>query len=162
MIVDVRCSPQFAKPQDIKGSESSQKLQTLEKRQKQLQGDIEVLQVKEGVLRDVLVAYASSDGFDFAESLTTFDVKKAEVRIKLEGLQEELANVEQQIREVGVGQPVFGQSVHHSLTGRMPPVQQEAMLIVDTVKITIETEETCEVSLHLTTRTFLTPYRGQD
>jgi hypothetical protein len=114
-IVDVRCSPQFAKPQDITGSESSQKLQALEKRQKRLQSDIETLRAKEGVLRDVLVAYASSDGFDFEMALDTFDEKKANARASLEILAEELANVEQEIREVGVGQT----HSYGALTGRM-------------------------------------------
>ena len=159
MIVDVRCSPQFAKPQDITGSESSQKLQTLEKRKKQLQGDIEMLRAKEGVLRDVLVAYASSDGFDFGKGLETFDEKKTDVRAKLEVLQEELALVEQQIREVGVGQSSFHSG---ALTGRITRTCLTRTLIVDTVKITIETEETCEVSLYLTTRTSPTHLDARD
>jgi predicted nucleic acid-binding Zn-ribbon protein len=116
MIVDVRCSPQFAKPQDITGSESSQKLQALEKHQKRLQSDIETLKAKEGVLRDVLVAYASSDAFDFETALDTFDEKKAHARASLEVLAEELANVEQEIREVGVGQTGHR---YGALTGRM-------------------------------------------
>jgi hypothetical protein len=115
VIVDVRCSAQYAKPQDITGSESSQKLQALEKRQKRLQSDIETLRAKEGVLRDVLVAYASSDGFDFESALYTFDEKKADARARLESLAEELANVEQEIRGVGVGQT----HRYGALTGRM-------------------------------------------
>jgi len=116
MIVDVRCSPQYSKPQDTSGSESSKKLQALEKQKKQLEGQIEILKSKESVLRDVLVAYASSDGFDFGKGLDTFDEKRAEVRGRLEKLEEELADVETQIREVGVGQVAYHPG---ALTGRI-------------------------------------------
>jgi hypothetical protein len=102
MILDVRCSPQYSKSEDVQGSESAQRLQVLQKEKKQVQSQIEMFQSKESVLRDVLVAYASSDKFDFVGGLSSYDEKKLEVRTKKEELEEELAVLEKKIREIGL------------------------------------------------------------
>lgn len=114
MIVDVRCSSQYSNPEtDSLGSESSQKLQSLNKQKKTIQSQIEMLNSKEEVLRDVLVAFAGSDKFDFAGGLESYDAKKLETRVKKEELEEQLAIVEKKIREVGDTGYVSG----HQVTG---------------------------------------------
>jgi DNA repair exonuclease SbcCD ATPase subunit len=101
MIVDVRCSSNFSNAEDSQGSESTKKLQSLRKTKKQIESQIEMLSSKEGVLKDVLVAYASNASFDFGGGLDRYDEKKLEVRVKREELEEELAALEKKIREVG-------------------------------------------------------------
>ena len=114
MIVDVRCSSQYSNPEtDSLGSESSQKLQSLNKQKKTIQSQIEMLDSKEGVLRDVLVAFAGSDKFDFAGGMESYDAKKLETRVKKEELEEQLAVVEKKIRELGDTGFVSG----HQVTG---------------------------------------------
>lgn len=118
MIVDVRCSSQYSNPDtDATGSESTQKLTALNKQKKSILSQIEMLNSKEGVLRDVLVAFASSDKFDFAGGLESYDVKKLETRNKKEELEEELGVVEKKIRELGD----TGYSSGHQITGSTTP-----------------------------------------
>lgn len=117
MIVDVRCSDQYSDPEDTQGSESAQRLQTLTKQKKAINSQIEILQSKESVLRDVLVAYASNDNFDYSAGLNTYDEKKLEVRTKKEELQEELAIIEKKIQEIGLVDAIpYG----HRVTGSTP------------------------------------------
>jgi hypothetical protein len=119
LIVDVRCSDQYSNPEDTQGSESAQRLQTLNKQKKAINSQIEILTSKEAVLRDVLVAYASNDNFDYAGGLDTYDIKKLEVRTKREELQEELVIIEKKIQEVGLGAAIpFG----HQVTGSILPI----------------------------------------
>lgn len=114
MIVDVRCSSQYSNPDDdTTGSESAQKLQSLNKQRKSIQSQIEMLNSKEGVLRDVLIAFAGSDKFDFAGGLESYDTKKSETRVKKEELEEELEMIEKKIRELGD----TGISSGHQITG---------------------------------------------
>ena len=113
MIVDVRCSPQYSKSQDSQGSESVQRLHTFQKEKKQIEGQIEVLKQKESILRDVLVAYASSANFDFSGGLDSYDEKKVQVRKKKDELEEELAVLEKKIREAGGDESV---SQEHQMT----------------------------------------------
>ena len=118
MIVDVRCSSQYSNPDtDATGSESAQKLQGLNKLKKSIQSQIEMLQSKEGVLRDVLVAFAGSDKFDFAGGLESYDIKKLETRNKKDELEEELAVIEKKIRELGD----TGYRSGHQITGSIIP-----------------------------------------
>ena len=73
-----------------------------------------MLRSKEGVLREVLVAFAGSDKFDFSGGIDSYDHKKIEVRTKREELEEELAEVEKKIREVGPDTDVVSE---HQVTG---------------------------------------------
>ena len=114
MIVDVRCSSQYSKSEDTQGSESAQRLQTLQKQQKQIESNIEMLKSKEEILREVLVAYASSERFDFSGGIERYDEKKLEVRVKREELEDSLADLEKKIREVGLGTQVYSE---HQVTG---------------------------------------------
>jgi hypothetical protein len=119
LIVDVRCSDQYSNPEDTQGSESAQRLQTLNKQKKAIQSQIEMINSKDAILRDVLVAYASNDKCDYAAGLDTYDIKKLEVRTKREELQEELVNIEKKIQEVGLGPAIpYG----HQVTGSNPPI----------------------------------------
>lgn len=80
-----------------------------------------MLRSKEDVLKDVLVAFAGSDRFDFSGGIDSYDQKKLEVRVKREELEEELADVEKKIREVGLDARVYSE---HQVTGsiRLPPL----------------------------------------
>ena len=98
----MRCSSQYSKSEDAAGSESAQRLQTLQKQKKQIESQIEVLKSKEVVLKEVLVAFAGSDKFDFSGGIDSYDQKKLEVRVKREELEEELAELEKKIREIGL------------------------------------------------------------
>ena len=119
MIVDVRCSSQYSNPDtDATGSESAQKLQSLNKQKKSIQSQIDMLDSKDSVLRDVLVAFARSDKFDFAGGLDSYDVKKLETRNKKEELEEELAIIEKKIRELGD----TGYTSGHQITGSNIPL----------------------------------------
>lgn len=115
--MDVRCSDQYSNPEDTQGSESTQRMQALTKQKKAINSQIEILDSKETVLRDVLVAYASNDKFDYAGGLHTYDEKKLEVRTKTEELQEELAIIEKKIQEIG---PVGAIPYGHQVTGSTP------------------------------------------
>jgi hypothetical protein len=117
LIVDVRCTDQYSNPENTQGSESAQRLKTLNKQKKALHGQIEMINSKDTILRDVLVAYASNDKFDYAAGLDTYDAKKLEVRTKREELQEELVIIEKKIQEVGLG-PVIPYG--HQVTGSTP------------------------------------------
>ena len=119
LIVDVRCSSQYSNPEDALGSESSQKLQSLQKQKKHFESQIEMLKAKEQILGDVLVAFASNERFDFSEGLSRYDEKKLEVRVKREELEDELASLEKKIIEVGVGQGIIQ---GHQVTGSTPRV----------------------------------------
>jgi hypothetical protein len=114
LIVDVRCSSQYSKSEDTQGSESAQRLQTLQKQKKQIESQIEMLRSKEAVLKDVLVAFAGSEKFDFSGGIESYDVKKMEARAKREELEEELAEAEKKIREVGLDTRVYSE---HQVTG---------------------------------------------
>jgi len=147
MIVDVRCSSQYSSTEDTTGSEVSQRLQTLQKQKKQIDSQIEILRQKEDILRDVLVAYASNDKFDFGAGLDRFDEKKIETRVKREELEEEAAVLEKKIKEAGAKNTpnVYGitRSIYPSLALTNP----------ETVKVNLEAETECEVTLIITTRT---------
>jgi len=80
-----------------------------------MQSDIEFLKSKELILKDVLVAYARNDKFDFSEGLDTFDEKKLAVRRKCEEVMEELSTVEKKIQEIGID----AYSPGHRITGSM-------------------------------------------
>jgi hypothetical protein len=77
-----------------------------------------MLKSKEEILREVLVAYASSDNFDFSGGIERYDEKKLEVRVKREELEDELADLEKKIREVGLGTQVHSE---HQVTGSTSP-----------------------------------------
>jgi hypothetical protein len=117
MIVDVRCSSQYSNPEDAQGSESAQRLQSLQKSKKQIESQLEFHQSKEHVLREVLVAYAANASFDFGSGLDRYDEKKLEVRVKREALEEELAVLEKKIREVGVD---VSRTPAYGITGSTP------------------------------------------
>ncbi len=114
IIVDVRCSSQYSKSEDTQGSESAQRLTTLQKQKKQIQSQIEMIKSKEDLLKNVLVAYASSDNFNFSQGMDLYDEKKVEAKIKREELEDELAEVEKKIREVGPNAIVYSE---HQVTG---------------------------------------------
>jgi DNA repair exonuclease SbcCD ATPase subunit len=119
MIADVRCSPQYSKSEDSGGSESSQQVQALQKQIKQVESQIEVLNSKEALLRDVLVAVASGGNFNFIDGLEKYDSQKLQVRTRKEELEEELALLQKKIREVGVGQGGVHILNDHQMTGSM-------------------------------------------
>jgi septation ring formation regulator EzrA len=114
LIVDVRCSSQYSNPEDATGSESSRRLQALQKQKKQLESQIELVQSKENILRDVLVAYARNDKFEFGSGLDAYDERKLAVKTEKEDLSEELEVVEKKIQEIGI---VNGYSSGHQVTG---------------------------------------------
>lgn len=115
IIVDVRCSSQYSNPEDSQGSEGAKRLKVLQKQKKQIDSQIEMLRSKEDVLRDVFVAYASSNKFDFGSAIDTYDEKKSGVRGKREELEEELAAIEKKIREIGLDEhQVY---TEHKITG---------------------------------------------
>jgi DNA repair exonuclease SbcCD ATPase subunit len=116
-IVDVRCSAQYSKSEDSHGSESAQRVQTLQKQIKQIESHIEMLNSKETLLRDVLVATASGGNFNFFEGLDSYDEKKLAVRSKKEELEEELALLQKKVREVGVNPGTFQGVNEHQVTG---------------------------------------------
>jgi prefoldin subunit 5 len=120
----VRCSSQYSKSEDTAGSESAQRLQTLQKQKKQIESQIEMLRSKEGVLKEVLVAFAGSDKFDFSGGIDSYDQKKLEVRVKREELEEELAELEKKIREIGLDTMVYSE---HQVTGSTNPCQYHLM-----------------------------------
>lgn len=114
MIVDVRCSSQYSSPEDTIGSESAQRLQSLQKQKKQIESRIEILDSKQSILRDLLVAYAKNSKFEFGGGLDTYDEKTLAVRMEKEELQEELTVVEKKIIELGDNQTIpYG----HQVTG---------------------------------------------
>jgi len=53
-------------------------------------------------LKEVLVAFAASDKFDFSGGIESYDQKKLEVRVKREELEDELTDLEKKIREIGL------------------------------------------------------------
>jgi predicted nucleic acid-binding Zn-ribbon protein len=114
MIVDVRCSSQYSKSEDAQGSESAQRLTTLQKQKKQIQSEIEMIKSKEDLLQKVLVAYAASDNFDFTTGMDIYDEKKIGAKVKREELEDELADIEKKIREVGPDAAVY---TEHQVTG---------------------------------------------
>jgi hypothetical protein len=114
VIVDVRCSSQYSKSEDTQGSESAQRLTTLQKQKKQIQNEIEMIKSKEDLLKQVLVAYAASDNFNFTGGMDMYDEKKIEAKVKREELEDELAAVEKKIREVGPNTIV---NLEHQVTG---------------------------------------------
>ena len=73
-----------------------------------------MLRSKEDVLKEVLVAFAGSDRFDFSGGIDSYDQKKLEVRVKREELEEELADVEKKIREIGLDVHIYSE---HQVTG---------------------------------------------
>lgn len=146
MIVDVRCSSQYSKSEDAQGSESSQRLQSLQKTKKHVESHIEMLKSKESILRDVLIAFASNVKFDFGAGIDGYDEKILEVRAKREELEVELADAEKKIREIGLDTQVYSE---HQVTGSIPRFVVFANL--ETVKVTLEAETACEVSLFVTT-----------
>ena len=79
-----------------------------------------MLRSKEGVLKEVLVAFAGSDKFDFSGGIDSYDQKKLEVRVKREELEEELAELEKKIREIGLDTMVYSE---HQVTGSTNPPQ---------------------------------------
>lgn len=106
MIVDVRCSVQYSVSEDIqRGSENAARLQTLQKQRKRVASQIDTINSKESVLKDVLVASASSDKFNFSDGLDMYDQKKLEITAKREELEEQLAEIDRQIQEIGVHAP---------------------------------------------------------
>jgi len=113
LIVDVRCSSKYSSPEETLGSESSQRLQTLQKQKKQLESQIEIFRSKETLLREVLVAFARSENFNFGSGLEKYDEKKLEARLKREELEEELASLEKKIFEGGLVPSFPG----HQVTG---------------------------------------------
>ena len=68
------------------------------------------------MLREVLVAYAHSDNFDFAGGMEVYDNKKLEVRTKREELEEELAELNKKVQEVALGAPGYTTGAY-SITG---------------------------------------------
>lgn len=72
-------------------------------------------------MKEVLVAFAGSDRFDFSGGMDSYDQKKLEVRVKREELEDELADVEKKIREVG---PDAGVHSEHQVTGSIRPPRQ--------------------------------------
>ena len=121
LIVDVRCSSQYSNPEDMTGSESAQRLQTLQKEKKHLESRIEVLKSKESVLRDVLIAFAANEKFEFGKGLEAYDEKKLAVRVEREESEEELAAVEKKIQETGINEYSPG----HQVTGSTIPSNME-------------------------------------
>jgi len=106
MIVDVRCSVQYSVSEDIqRGSENAARLQTLQKQRKRVASQIDTINSKESVLKDVLVASAASDKFNFSDGLDMYDQKKLEITAKREELEEQLAEIDRQIQEIGVHAP---------------------------------------------------------
>ena len=120
VIIDVRCSSQYSKSEDTQGSESAQRLTTLQKQKKQIQNEIEMIKSKEDLLKQVLVAYAASDNFNFTGGMDLYDEKKIEAKVKREELEDELAAVEKKIREVGPNTVV---NLEHQVTGSAILVQ---------------------------------------
>ena len=120
VIVDVRCSSQYSKSEDTQGSESAQRLTTLQKQKKQIRNEIEMIKSKEDLLKQVLVAYAASDNFNFAGGMDMYDEKNVEAKAKREELEDELADVEKKIREVGPNEVVYSE---HQVTGSTFPFQ---------------------------------------
>jgi len=124
MIVDVRCSVQYSIAEDVqKGSESAARLQTLQKQRKRVVSQIDIFNSKESLLKDVLVASASSDKFNFSDGLDMYDQKKLEITVKREELQDELAEIDRQIQEIGIHAPSqvtrsISPSYFHTLTSR--------------------------------------------
>jgi hypothetical protein len=114
LIVDVRCSSQYSAPEETLGSESSQRFQTLQKQKRQLQSQLEMWRQKEDILREVLVAYASNDKFDFGGGLDKYDERKCEARTKRDELEEEMAALDKKIIEEGVAPPPMA---GHQITG---------------------------------------------
>ena len=103
-------------------------------------------------MRDVLVAYASSDKFDFSTDIDGYDEKVLQVKMNMEELEEELADVEKKIREIGLDAKVY--SEHQVIGSRYPLVFE--VVDLETVKVTLEAEAACEVSLFVTTSILFT------
>lgn len=120
---------------------------TLQKQKKQIQSEIEIIKSKEDLLKNVLVAYAASDNFNFTQGMDMYDEKKVESKVKREELEDELADVEKKIREVGPSPVTYSE---HQVTGSTFSFQ-DFLTCLETVKVNLEAETACEVSLTITT-----------
>jgi hypothetical protein len=79
-----------------------------------------MIKSKEDLLKNVLVAYAASDNFDFTRGMDMYDEKKIDAKLKREELEDGLADVEKKIREVGPNAIVYSE---HQVTGSTSPFQ---------------------------------------
>lgn len=106
-----------------------------------------MIKSKEDLLKNVLVAYAASDNFNFTQGMDMYDEKKVESKVKREELEDELADVEKKIREVGPSPVAYSE---HQVTGSTFSFQ-DFLTCLETVKVNLEAETACEVSLTITT-----------